>query len=99
VQRLGKERQRETALVVGELVGTTMAVGAAIVDQKLGKGQQYKVFDDTVPVTAIAGAVELAPAFFLGKSPILQAASVNGGMTLIKISLYRYLTGKIEAGE
>lgn len=97
VQRVGRERQRETALVVGELVGTANAIGAAVVDQKVGKGQQAKLWD-VVPVNAVVGAVELAPAFFLGKSPVLQAAAVNGGMTMLKISLYRFLTDKIEPG-
>jgi hypothetical protein len=95
-KRLARERSRETGLIVGELVGTTLVVAAAVSDQKLGKGAQYKV--GPVPVNAIAGVVALAPAFFLGKSPIAQATSVNAGMSLLKCALYRMITDNVEAG-
>ena len=87
--QIRRERQRETALVVGEIAGLATMVGCAVVDQKLGKGEQYKA--GPIPVNAIAGVVAVAPAFFLNKYPVLQAASVNTGMTAIKIAGYRYL--------
>lgn len=96
--RAARENQQTTALVVGGITGTTLAVGAAFADQKMGAGKQWKV--GPVPVTAIAGVAALVPAFFLRKEPIAQAASVQGGMTLLNLSLYSYLREEvIEPGE
>lgn len=93
--RLAKEKTKETALVVGGLASTGAAVGAAFADQKMGNGLQWKV--GPVPVTAIAGVGALVPAFFAGKMPIAQAASVQIGMTLLNIALYRYLQEEVIA--
>lgn len=95
-KRLARERQKETALIAGGLTGTGLAVAAAIVDQKLGKGEPYKV--GPVPVNLIAGAVAIIPAFFTGKSPVIQAASAQGGMTLINIGLYNIVRAHVDAG-
>jgi len=65
-------------------------------DQKLGKGEPLKV--GPVPVNLIAGAVALVPAFFLGKAPVLQAASVQGGMTLLNIGVYNLVRENVDAG-
>lgn len=95
--RAAKENEKVTALAVGGIAGTGVAVGAAFADQKMGAGQQWKV--GPVPVTAIAGAVALVPAFFTSKMPIVQAGSVSAGATLLNIALYRYLVEEgIEAG-
>lgn len=97
VQRAAKENEKVTALAVGGVAGTGVAVGAAFADQKMGAGQQWKV--GPVPVTAIAGAAAIIPAFFTSKMPIVQAASVAAGSTLLNIALYRYLVEEgIEAG-
>ena len=95
--RVSRERKHETAMVAGEAAGVAVTIAAAVSDQKLGKGQQFKA--GPVPVNAIGGVVLLAPAFFLGKSPIAQAVSVNAGMSGLKAALYRYLTDTIEPGQ
>jgi hypothetical protein len=96
VVRAAKENEKTTALAVGGLTGTGVTVGLAFADQKMGNGHQWKLGADAngaggVPVGAIAGAITLAPAFFLGRMPIAQAASVAAGTTLLNVSLYRYL--------
>lgn len=95
--KAARENTHNTALVVGALSGTGTAVAAAFADQKLGAGQQWKV--GPIPVVAAAGAVLAAPAFFLGKYPIAQAALAVAGGTAVNIGLYRYLVAEgIEAG-
>lgn len=95
--KAARENQHTTALVVGGLAGTGTAVAAAVADQKMGEGKQWKV--GPVPVVAIAGAAALVPAFFTRKYPIVQAASVAAGMSAIQIATYRYLVEEgIEAG-
>ncbi len=87
--KVARENKQTTALVVGGLSSVGATVGAAFVDQKMGEGKQYKV--GPIPVNAIAGAAALVPAFFTHKYPIVQAASVSSGTTLLSLSLYRYL--------
>lgn len=95
--RAARENTHNTALVVGALSGTGTAVAAAFADQKMGAGNQWKV--GPVPVVAAAGAVIAAPAFFLGKHPIAQAALAVAGGTAFNLGLYRYLIEEgIEAG-
>jgi hypothetical protein len=95
--RAAKENEKTTALAVGGVAGLGVTVGAAFADQKMGAGQQWKV--GPVPVTAIAGAAALVPAFFTSKMPIAQAASVAAGSSLLNLALYRWLVEEgIEAG-
>ncbi len=95
--KLARESQQVTALAAGGIASTTVTVGAAFADQKMGAGQQWKV--GPVPVVAIGGAAMLAPAFFTRKYPIIQAASVAAGTTALNLALYRYLVEEgIEAG-
>jgi hypothetical protein len=95
--RAARENTHNTALVVGALSGTGTAVAAAFADQKMGAGAQWKV--GPVPVVGLAGAAIAAPAFFLGKYPIAQAAAAVAGGTAINLALYRYLVEEgIEAG-
>lgn len=89
VKRVAKENEKTTALVVGGASGVAAAVAAAVVDQKMGEGAQWKV--GPVPVVGIAGVLSLIPAFFTAKYPIAQSASVQTGMTLISIAGYRWL--------
>jgi len=96
--RAARENAKTTALVVGGLAGSGTAVAAALADQKMGAGQQWKV--GPVPAVAIGGAALLAPVFFLGKQPVLQAGFASAGFTAINLSLYRYLVEEgIEPGE
>ena len=95
--RAARENQQVTALAAGGIAGVGVAVAAAFADQKMGDGKQWKV--GPVPVTAIAGAAMLVPAFFTQKMPIVQAASVAAGSTALNLALYRYLVEEgIEAG-
>lgn len=95
--RAARENQQVTALAAGGIASTGLAVAAAFADQKMGAGQQWKV--GPVPIVAIAGAAALVPAFFTQKMPVVQSASVAGGMTLLNLALYRYLVEEgIEAG-
>lgn len=95
--RAARENEKVTALAAGGIAGAGVTVAAAFADQKMGAGHQWKV--GPVPVTAIAGAVAIIPAFFTGKMPIVQAASVAAGSTLLNIAMYRYLVEEaIDAG-
>lgn len=95
--RAARENQHTTALVAGGIAGAGVTVAAAFADQKMGAGNQWKV--GPVPVTAIGGVAALVPAFFTRKMPIVQAASVAAGTTLLNISLYRFLVEEgIEPG-
>lgn len=96
--RAARENEHATALVAGGIAGAGVTVASAFADQKMGAGHQWKV--GPVPVTAIAGAAMLVPAFFTRKMPIVQAASVAAGTTALNIALYRYLVEEaITAGE
>jgi hypothetical protein len=96
--RAARENQKTTAIVVGGLAGSGTAVAAALADQKMGAGNQWKV--GPVPAVAIGGAALLVPVFFTGKMPIVQAGFASAGMTAINLSLYRYLVSEvIDAGE
>jgi hypothetical protein len=88
-QRERREKANVTALAVSGVAGLGVTVGAAFADQKLGSGHQWKV--GPIPGVAIAGLVVGAPAFFLSKYPIAQAAAVSAGGTAINLALYRYL--------
>ena len=95
--RAARENQQVTALAAGGIAGVGVTVAAAFADQKMGDGKQWKF--GPVPVTAIAGAGMLVPAFFTQKMPILQAVSVAAGTTALNLALYRYLVEEgIEAG-
>lgn len=95
-KRATREKQKETALIVGSTVSVGLTVAAAIADQKMGLGHQWKL--GPVPVNAIAGVVALVPAFFMGKMPIAQAVSVQSGMTLLNVALYRFVLDNVDAG-
>lgn len=96
--RAARENQKTTALIVGGLAGSGTAVAAALADQKMGAGQQWKV--GGFPAVAIGGAAMLVPVFFTGKMPIVQAGLASAGMTGINIALYRYLVEEgIDPGE
>ncbi len=96
IKRVAKNNEEATAVAVGSIAGVSAAVGGALVDQKLGKGQQYKV--GPVPVNAIAGAVALVPAFFAKRSPVVRAASVAVGSQLIGVAAYRLILDNVDAG-
>lgn len=89
VKRVAAENEKTTALAVGCAASAGASVAAALADQKMGEGAQWKV--GPVPVVGIAGVLALVPAFFTNKYPIAQAASVQTGMTLISIAGYRWL--------
>jgi hypothetical protein len=92
-QRLARENQHTTALVAGGIAGAGVSIAAAVADQKLGSGHQWKV--GPVPVVGLAGAALLAPAFFTRKMPVAQAASVAAGTTAINLAIYRYLVEEV----
>lgn len=97
-RKVALENEKTTALAVGGISSLGATIAAAFADQKMGEGAQWKV--GPVPVTAIAGAGALVPAFFTQKYPIAQAASVQTGMTLLNIGLYRWLIAEgIEPGK
>jgi hypothetical protein len=87
--KLHREEKQNLALAAGGVTGLGTTVAAAFADQKMGAGAQWKV--GPVPVVGIAGAVAIAPAFFLRKYPIAQAVSVAAGSTALNIAIYRYL--------
>lgn len=95
--RRARENQKTTALIASGVASTGITVLAAVADQKLGAGNQWKM--GPVPVVGAVGAATLVPAFFLGKAPVAQAACVSAGMTGINLSLYRWLVEEgIEPG-
>jgi hypothetical protein len=97
-QRERREKTNLTALAAGAATGIGVTVAAAFADQKLGQGQQWKPVGG-IPGVAMGGAAMLVPAFLTSKMPIVQASLVQGGMTALNLSLYRYLVEEgIEAG-
>ncbi len=95
-KRMAREKTKEMALAVGSGTSLALAIAAAISDQKLGKGEPLKV--GPVPVNLIAGAVVLVPAFFLGRNPVMQSASVMGGVQLLGIGTYNLVRENVDAG-
>lgn len=96
LKRVAKNNEESVAVAVGGLAGLAAAAGGAIVDQKLGKGEQYKV--GPVPVNAIAGAVALVPAFFARRSPVVRASSVAVGTQLLGVAAYRVVLDNVDPG-
>ena len=95
-KRMAREKTKEMAHIVGGTTALGLSVAAAISDQKLGKGEPLKV--GPIPVNLLAGAVVLVPAFFASRAPVLQAASVQGGVQLLGIGLYNLVREHVDPG-
>ena len=95
-KRMAREKAKEMAHIVGGTTALALSVAAGISDQKWGKGSPAKV--GPVPVNLLAGAVVLVPAFFTGRQPTLQAASVHGGVQLLGIGVYNLVREHVDAG-